>query len=326
MPTYKDEKTGTWYCKFYYTDWQGNKKQKLKRGFKLQREAKDWERDFLMKQSAQPSMPFRILVQLYLEDKKEHAKASSYETKESRIRNWITPFFSDKPVDAITAADVRKWQSELKNATNSRSGKLSPGYMQILVTELSSIFGFAVRFYGLSSNPCTLAGNTVGKRQRSINFWTKEEFDQFINTFDGTDPYKVAFFTLYYTGMRIGELLALTLSDIDFKENTISITKTFQVVNRQPTVTTPKTEKSNRSVFIPQFLADMLRAYCGRIYGAQPDTRLFMGTQRNYRRVLNSHAEKAGVKQIRVHDLRHPYVKPTTKKFITFFEAFRAAI
>lgn len=307
MPTYKDEKTGTWYCKFYYTDWQGSKKQKLKRGFKLQREAKDWERDFLIKQSAQPSMPFRILAQLYLEDKKEHAKASSYETKESRIRNWITPFFSDKPVDTITAADVRKWQSELKNATNSRSGKLSPGYMQILVTELSSIFGFAVRFYGLSSNPCTLAGNTVGKRQRSVNFWTKEEFDQFINTFDGTDPYKVAFFTLYYTGMRIGELLALTLSDIDFKENTISITKTFQVVNRQPTVTTPKTEKSNRSIFIPQFLVDMLLAYCDRIYGAQPDTRLFMGTQRNYRRVLNSHAEKAGVKQIRVHDLRHSH-------------------
>ena len=47
MPTYKDEKTGSWYCKFYYTDWTGKKKQKLKRGFKLQRDAKDWERLFL---------------------------------------------------------------------------------------------------------------------------------------------------------------------------------------------------------------------------------------------------------------------------------------
>ena len=47
MPTYKDEKTNTWYCKFYYTDIYGSKKQKLKRGFKLQREAKEWERNFL---------------------------------------------------------------------------------------------------------------------------------------------------------------------------------------------------------------------------------------------------------------------------------------
>ena len=44
MPVYKDEAKGTWYCKFYYTDWQGQRRQKLKRGFKLQREAKEWER------------------------------------------------------------------------------------------------------------------------------------------------------------------------------------------------------------------------------------------------------------------------------------------
>ena len=50
MPVYKDNKTGTFYAKFYYQDYTGQRKQKLKRGFKLQREAKEWERQFLERQ------------------------------------------------------------------------------------------------------------------------------------------------------------------------------------------------------------------------------------------------------------------------------------
>lgn len=41
MPAYKDEKQNTWYCQFYYEDWQGNKKKKQKRGFKTKKEALD---------------------------------------------------------------------------------------------------------------------------------------------------------------------------------------------------------------------------------------------------------------------------------------------
>ncbi len=39
MPAYKDERRGTWYCQFYYEDWQGVKKKKQKRGFKTKKEA-----------------------------------------------------------------------------------------------------------------------------------------------------------------------------------------------------------------------------------------------------------------------------------------------
>lgn len=74
MPAYKDEKTGTWYCKFYYVDWTGTRRQKMKRGFKLQREAKDWERSFLKKQSGSPDMTFQALYDLYLEDIRSRLK------------------------------------------------------------------------------------------------------------------------------------------------------------------------------------------------------------------------------------------------------------
>lgn len=83
-----------------------------------------------------------------------------------------------RPVDAISAADIRKWQGDLKSADNQKGKPLSPGYMQNIVVELSSIFNFAVTFYSLSVNPCRITGNAVGKKQKSMNFWTKAEYSR----------------------------------------------------------------------------------------------------------------------------------------------------
>lgn len=307
MPTYKDEKTGTWYCKFYYKDYTGTKKQKMKRGFTLQRDAKDWERDFLIKHAAQPSMPFRTLAELYLEDKKSHYKLSTYETKKNRVEKWLLPFFSDKAVDAITPADIRKWQADLKESKGANDKPLSPGYMQNLVTELSSMFNFAVRLYGLSVNPCQIAGNTVGKKARSLNFWTKEEFDRFIDTFDRADPFYTAFLVLYYTGMRIGELMALTFADIDLKAGTISINKTYHKINGRTVITPPKTEKGNRTITIPRFLCVCLDRHMKRIYGATKETRVFQSSKDPYLQHMKKHEALAGLRHIRLHDLRHSH-------------------
>ena len=63
MPTYKDEKTGLWYCKFVYMDWTGQRKQKKKMGFRLQKEAKQFEIDFLSKTAKNCDMSFGSMVQ-----------------------------------------------------------------------------------------------------------------------------------------------------------------------------------------------------------------------------------------------------------------------
>lgn len=322
MPVYKDEKTGTWFVKTYFTDYTGTKRQKMKRGFSLQRDAKEWERDFLATEAAQPTMPFKSLVELYLTDKKEHSKLITYQTKKNRIDKWITPFFDKQPINAITAADVRKWQAQLKNSLNANGEPLSPGYMQNIVTELSSIFNFAVRFYGLSVNPCRIAGNTVGKKQKSMNFWTKDEFDRFISTFDKTTPYYTAFLLLYYCGLRIGELEALTASDIDLKAGTLTISKTYHLIDGKGVITSPKTERANRTITLPPFISDLLQAHERRIYGLTPDSRLFTASHSSYARQMEIHTAQAGVKRIRIHDLRHPYVKHKTKSFSRNFRVF----
>lgn len=307
MPVYQDEKTKTWYVKLYYTDYTGTKKQKLKRGFPLQREAKEWERDFITRQAAQPSMPFKTLSSLYLEDKKEHNKRITYETKKNRIDKWILPYFESRPVDTISAADIRKWQADLKKAENANGEPLSPGYLQNLVMELSSVFNFAVKFYGLSVNPCRIAGNTVGKKQKSLNFWTKEEFDRFIETFEPDSPYYTAFMILYYCGMRIGELEALTPADVDLDAGSIAINKTYHLINGEGVITSPKTQKANRTILIPPFLVEIIRKHEKRIYGLTPSARLFIASHSTYARQLEEHIKMAGVKRIRLHDLRHSH-------------------
>ena len=307
MPTYKDENTGKWYCKFYYTDYSGTRKQKKKKGFALQRDAKKWESDFLAKMAGAPEMPFCELCGLYLDDKKTHIKPSSYESIKNRIHNYVIPAFKDLPVTEITPAAVRHWQGQLKDRTTKTGSPLSAGYMQVIVMEMSSVFNYGVQFYGLASNPCKAAGNLVGKKRKSLNFWTKDQFDKFIATFDPADPYYTMFMILYYTGIRKGELQALTPADIDLDNGLISVNKTFRIIQGKHHVMPPKTPKSNRTVYIPAFLCDVIRDYMARIYEPDPDEMIFCYGRSTFSHHLDKHAKMAGLPRIRVHDLRHSH-------------------
>ena len=165
MPAYKDEKTGTWYCKFYYVDWTGTRRQKMKRGFKLQREAKDWERNFLEKQSGSPDMTFQALYDLYLEDIRSRLKDSTVEVKRRYISHRILPYFKNKPINEISA-DIRKWQNRL-----IQDG-LKPTTQRNVNSQLNAILNFAVKYYGLQMNPCSVVGSIGSSKAEKMDFWT----------------------------------------------------------------------------------------------------------------------------------------------------------
>ncbi len=74
MPAYKDSKTGKWYTSFYYTNWNGVREKKMKRGFETKKAALEWERDFLMKSQANLDMRFDSFVELYIEDLQHRIK------------------------------------------------------------------------------------------------------------------------------------------------------------------------------------------------------------------------------------------------------------
>ncbi len=138
-------------------------------------------------------------------------------------------------------------------------------------------------------------------------FWTKEEFARFIEAIKDKPAAYAIYMTLYYTGMREGELLALTPADIDLEKATIRINKSYQRLNGQDVITTPKTPKSNRTATIPTVLVNCLRDYMGQCYELQPDDRLFPYTKHFLKHEMERGCKLSGVKKIRVHDTRHSH-------------------
>lgn len=300
MPSYKDEARKTWYCQFYYTDWTGQRRKKKKRGFPRKKDADDYEREFLRKEAQSCDMTFGSMVKLYLADMEPRLRENTIRTKQYLIGGKILPYFGDMAVNAITPAHVRKWQSIIL------SQESSPTYIRTIYNQLSAIFNYACRYYRLSENPARVAGAIGRKQADTMQFWTAEEFNRFIVCVPKL-PARVGLSVLFWTGLRIGELLALGADDIDLDACTLTVSKSFQSIDGKEVVTEPKTPKSRRVVPIPPKLREELRAYMEALYDPQPGDRLFPYTKNYFHKQMQTGCDAAGMEKIRLHDLRHSH-------------------
>ena len=308
MAVYKEEKTNTWRVIYRYTDWTGEKKQTQKRGFKTKREAQAWEREQLHKVSADLDMTFSSFFEQYTADMQTRIKENTWATKEHIIRTKLIPYFGKLKMSNITAQQIITWQNELMNYKDENGKPLSPVYLKTINNQLSAIFNHAVKYYNLRENPCKKAGSMGKKKNREMLFWTIEEYLKFAEEMMDKPLSYYAFEMLYWCGIREGELLALTPSDFDFDKNTVSINKSYQRLNGQDLITTPKTEKSNRIIKMPQFLADEMKDYLKMLYDVGENERMFAITKSYLHREMDRGSKEAGVKRIRIHDIRHSHV------------------
>ena len=303
MPVYKDEQRGTWYFKCNYRDWQGETRTKLKRGFATKREAQQGEREFLDKQSGNMNMKLAAFVEVYFNDKGTRLKERSIMTKRTLIETKIIPYFGEKPMNEITAVDIIKWQNMLMNQ------EYSPTYLRMIQNQLTALFNHAERFYDLRDNPCKKVDKMGRSNARELNFWTKDEYEVFIKGFGAEDEmYRIIFQMLFWLVCRIGEVLALTASDIDLENGTISVSKTYFRRNKTDYITSPKTESSNRKITIPKFLKGEIKEYLDRQYELAPEDRIFPITDRAVQKKMKQKTEETKLKPIRVHDLRHSHI------------------
>ena len=117
-----------------------------------------------------------------------------------------------------------------------------------------------------------------------------------------------AFEILYWCGLRLGEMLALTPADFNFDNRTIRINKSYQRINGEDVITDPKTAKSKRIVNMPEFLCDEMKDYISSFYGIEDDDRIFQITKSYMHHEMDRGCKAANVKRIRIHDLRHSHV------------------
>ena len=307
MPVYKD-KNGTWYAMVRYEDWQGQRKQKCKRGFVTKREAQNWERRFLLQTNSDLDMLFKDFYKLYEQDMRSRLKQNTWEHKAHVIQSKILPYFGDKPMKDIQARDVLSWQNELLRHRDKNGKPYSETYLKNLHNQLSCIFNHAVRYYDLGVNPAAKAGSIGVKNAKEMNFWTKDEYMQFSEVMMDKPVSFYAFEMLYWCGIRLGELLALTPEDFDFQNRKLRINKSYQRIKGQDVITEPKTKKSNRTIEMPDFLCEEMQDYLRMLYDQKSDERIFTISKSYLHHEMDRGVIETGLKRIRIHDLRHSHV------------------
>ena len=301
MKAEKDPKTGKWLVQYRYTDYRGQRKKSTKRGFRTKKEAEEWLRDFLAMKQSSLSMTFSSFLELYYADMGKRLRENTMRTKKYIMDIKILPYFGEKPMCDIRATDIRAWQNELMEQ------EFAPTYLKTIQNQLSAVFNYAVRYYDLPSNPCLKAGSMGKSRAEEMDFWTKDEFMRFSDSVMDKRMSYMAFATLYWTGMRLGELLALTWRDIDLEMKTISINKSYQRIGKRDVITPPKTPKGKRVIRIPEFLAVDLRDFQDSFYDVKEDDRVFPITKYYLEHEIERGVKKSGVKRLNIHSLRHAH-------------------
>ena len=331
MPQYKYQvaKGIKWLTKFNYTDpLSGTTKTVYKRGFDSKRSAKQYEEDFLasLLNASQPpqeviAKTFGDVFQEYLmSHKREDMKDSSLGTKFNIFSRHIFPYFETVAIDQITADDIANWQMTIKDILKPNGKALSDSYLRTIQSQFNSIINYAHAKGYLQINPLADIKN-MGIKDTRVVFWSPEEYEQFAYHAMNYPEYYYAYEILYWCGLRQGEMFALTLDDIDFNDQVIHVTKTYHRINCQDVITTPKTPSSVRTVSMPAFLCDELKEYIAMLYEPQGSQRIFAElTKSNLTKNFHSIIEKAGLKQITLHGLRHSHVSLLISKKYDIFE------
>ena len=308
MPVFKNEDNGTWYVMARYVNWKGERKQKCKRGFATKREAQEWERMFKLQTSSDLDMSFEAFTELYINDVKNRLKENTWLTKEHIIRTKILPYFGKLKISEISTKEIITWQNEMLAHRDEKKKPYSQTYLKTLHNQLSAIFNHAVRYYELRSNPAAKVGNMGREEHKEMLFWTKEEYKKFSFEMMDKPVSFYAFEMLYWCGIREGELLALTPADFNFDKETVTINKSYQRLKGQDVITSPKTKKINRTIKMPKFLCEEMKEYLGMLYGLKKKDRIFTVTKSYLHHEMDRGAKAAGVKRIRIHDLRHSHI------------------
>ncbi|PGM87692.1 tyrosine-type recombinase/integrase [Bacillus cereus] len=303
MVIYKDDKRGTYYFVVRVRQFDGTLKQVKRRGFKTKKEAREAEAKMLVEKETNSSLTFTQVADSYFDWYSQRRKQSSITTVKNTIYHHLINEFGNMKVDRITAKHIMDYQNKIIHTYSADS-------LKRIHTVLSAVFNFAIKFHGLTGNPARIAGNFEIESNKRMNFWEFEEFKKFIEVVD--DPmYRAFFSTLYYSGARKGELLALTWADIDFEEKSININKTDY--NRQ--ITKPKTRSSNRIIMLSSHVMNLLTTLkktaikkapvkldyvvFGEFYNSIATTTL----DKRYLKYINL----SDVKKILLHEFRHSH-------------------
>lgn len=303
----RQEENGTWTSQFWFRDYNGERRHKVRRWFETEEEAAEWKKSSKLDAEDSVNSTFAAFIEVYKKDMEPRLRENTWIQKEYMIRDKLLPTFGEMRMDEIESVDVIRWQNKLMAMRNSHGEPFSPTYLRTINNQLTAIFNHAVRFYGLRKSPCSRTTKISSNKASDMLFWTKDEYLKFADAIADKPDSFCAFEILYWCGLRVGKLLALTPDDIDFRRAVISVNKSYQRLKGRDVITDPKTPKSVRTVAMPGFLIDELSDW-PQGHPVAHDERMFPFTKERMHHEMTRGCKATGVKRIRIHNLRHSHV------------------
>lgn len=196
---YKEKDTKKWTAQWFETNAKGEKKKRRKRGFSTKKEALEYERQKKLNSSRSMDMKLSEFMEVYFEDKQNELKERTMKNKRYMMEQHIIPYFGNQMMSEISASQIIQWQNEMQTKGFSES------YLRMIQNQLTSLFTHASRIYDLHTNPCKKVKRMGNSDSRSLDFWTTEEYQQFIQTIESGTRYYLIFEILFWTGCRIGD-------------------------------------------------------------------------------------------------------------------------
>ena len=300
----------------------GDEKQKRLSGYKTKALAKEAHLEFIQKycelvkrnpikkkkavEKGKDELTVEALAPLYIASMSNQNKDSTIYDRRGNLYNFILPYFQNARIADLTPERLYKWQDDLWRAKNPKTGDYySYSHLSNIRGTMSTFLAWCEIHYGTVNNLRKVKKPKRRTPKTAMQFWTREEFDKFIAVVDNP-TYRAIFYTLFFTGRRKGEVIALNADDVHRDYIVFDKTYTRKTVDKDAyKITTTKNERRAKTI-ICEPLKAALAAYT-------PQKPFYFGGDAPIHENTIAHAfdryiEKSGVKRIRIHDLRHSFV------------------
>ncbi|MCL2418665.1 MAG: site-specific integrase, partial [Conexibacteraceae bacterium] len=306
-----------WYAKYRLPDGRQVQKKigpawadrgRPREGYFTKRTAEVWLQDVLAQARRgalpgawSPSVTFAEAAEEWMRfiEQDRGRKPSTLKDYRNVLRSRLLPAFGERPIDAIERADIEHWRASLDGLSNRSKNKL--------LIQLHGIFRRAQSVYGLEKNPLATVEKHPLRPSGDIEVFSPEEVWALVRA-AASEQDAAIFLTAAFTGLRLGELLALRWRDVDFTGAVIRVRASYAL----GVVTTPKSGKV-RSVPMAPDAATALSRLGSRTDWVGEDDLVFAGEAGGFldgsalRRRYKAALAAAGLRSLRFHDLRHTF-------------------